>query len=151
MSCATGVPRIVACLFAVYAFAEMIFALYHLYKVHTVQNRPYESKNTPEIRSALIYQILASDPSTSKSRPSPAAQPQGCLSLEVNVPYETQSVKLGYDEADANTEDEKDETLTAPMSRQQGTMTNEPKQLGCGPSDSSDARAVEFRKRSRTW
>ena len=150
MSCATGVPRIVACLFAVYAFAEMIFALYHLYKVHTVQNRPYESKSTPEIRSALIHKILASDPSTSKSRPSPARS-QSCSPLEVNISYETQSVKLGYDEADANTEDEKDETLTAPMSRQQGTMTNEPKQLRCGPSDSSDARAVEFRKRSRTW
>jgi len=140
----------VDCLFAVYAFAEMIFALYHLYRVHTVQNRPYESKSTPEIRSALIHKILASDPSTSDPRRGPARS-QSCSPLEVNISYETQSVKLGYDEADANTKDEKDETPAAPMSRQQGTMTNESKQVGCGSSVTTDARSVEFRERLRTW
>jgi hypothetical protein len=124
----SGAGRVTAIVFAVYAVAETVFAVYYYYLVHHAQAESPPSELLMEVRNALILKVLGVGMG-------PPPHPRRSSHLEMGEDSEhTAKEHTSSEHEDHHTQElggvsQAGETVLTPL----------------------DSRAVDFRERLRTW
>jgi hypothetical protein len=143
-----GANRIIACLLASYALAEVIFAAYYLYLAREVQSRPVGAKVPDDSRDAMVHRILAMDLSSSRTGNDPARA--------INRDHTFTMTDLGSDSTLAEVYGRGDEMKeksgkSAPLSASSQRATGKMVEQTDQGAPLGNESAVEFRERLRTW
>jgi hypothetical protein len=123
-----GAGRVTAIVFAAYAFAEAVFAVYYYYLVHHVQAEAPPSELPMEVRNTLILKVLGVGMS-----PPPPRRSSSTVEMRGDDDYTAKE--------HTRTKHEDHQT------KELGEIT----QAGETALSALDSRAVEFRERLRTW
>lgn len=143
-----GANRIIACLLAFFALAEVIFAAYYLHLAREVQSRPVDAKVPDDSRDAMVHQILAMDLSSSRTGNTPARGIDENHTFTMTDLGSDTTLAEEVGRADGISEKSEKTTLVSVSSqRATGKMAEKTDQGIPRP----DASAVEFRERLRTW
>jgi len=143
-----GAKRIIACLLAFYALAEVIFAVYYACLVREVQSRPVGAKLPDDSRDAMVHQILAMGLSSSHT--------DGTLDSEVDGDHTIMRTELESDTTLAEVSGRADESNEKSWISTSLSASDQPAPRGLTGKASQGAlltngSAVEFRERLRTW
>jgi hypothetical protein len=143
-----GANRIIACLLASYALAEVIFAGYYAYLVWQVQSRPVGAKVPDDSRDALVHQILAMDLSSSRTGRTSNSKVDGDHTVMRTQLESDSTLAEVYGRADElNEESGKSTSLSASDHAATQGLTRKASQGAL----LMDGSAVEYRERLRTW
>lgn len=123
-----GAGRVTAIVFAVYAVAETVFAVYYYYLVHHVQAESPPSELPMEVRSSLILKVLGVG-----MGPPPHRRRSPNLDMREDGEHNTME----------HTSSEHEDHYTQEL----GGVS----QAGETVLSALDSRAVDFRERLRTW
>jgi len=142
-----GAARIVACSFAVYALAEVVFAGYYLYLVREIQSRPVGAKVPDDSRDAMVHKILAMDLSSRTGNISARGIDKDNIVMMADLKSDlTLAENVGRGDG-MNGKSGNPAYLSAGS---QTASTRMAEKIDQGPPVTG-ASAVEFRERLRTW
>jgi hypothetical protein len=153
-----GAVRIVACVFAVYALVETVFAIYYYHLVRRAKVQPPPTGLPPIDRNALFQKVLSLETSVSATIPQPSIStvPAGSKSrqgksvlgeLQIkihNARNENRSLPSMGEIVMTATED----SMTRPN---EATAKAGFGQQSAGIASTDGSRAVELRGRLRPW
>jgi hypothetical protein len=143
-----GANRIIACLLAFYALAEVIFAGYYAYLVRQVQSRPVGAKVPDGSRDAMVQRILAMDLSSPRTGKNGARGIEKDYTITMADSESGSTLADGYGGREGMSEKSGNTTsFSATSQRATGKMAEKTDQGAPLRNES----AVEFRERLRTW
>lgn len=139
-----GASRIIACICAVYALLEVVFAGYYVYRTKQVQSLPVGTNIPNEGRDALVHKILGMDLSSIRKGNSSSSTREADHAAMNNMGSD---LTLADENGFGHNIDEK-QSLNS--SNQQTKQSESAEKVG-QDTIISDESAVEFRERLRTW